>query len=139
MMQHIISKFMKPFPLHRALLIGLAVSWMGHIVPAKAAPSQHYLCTMTHFTRTTADGVHNRPLSDFYLIRENSKVTVGIVGQFEVFSDWVFTITWQKGAKIIAAHPDGSFSFDGTVVQMVTPQLVSGISAIRAQCSLDTD
>lgn len=109
------------------------------VVPVSASAAQHYLCSMTNFTRIDATGEQNRPLSDFYLIREDSTVTIGIVGQFEVFSDWVFSINWQKGDKLIGTHPDGSFSFDGRIAQLVTPQPVSGISAIRADCAIDLD
>ena len=119
----------------RRLIMGLLLC-SAVPLPLSAAPSaQHYLCSMTDFIRIDAMGKHARPLADFYMIQEETTVTIGIVGKFEVFSDWVFTINWEKGKKLTATHPDGSFSFDGTIAQLVSPQPVSGISAIRATCT----
>ena len=118
----------------------IAIAGLGMAVMNNpAAATQHYLCSMTNFIRIDASGELSRALSDFYLIREKTTVTIGIVGQFEVFSDWVFTINWQKGDRLIGTHPDGSISFDGQIAQLVTPQPISGISAIRADCVIDLD
>lgn len=104
----------------------------GQIMSAKAAT--HLTCTPHIFTQITGQNIREQPLNDVHVIIEDSIVTIGIVNEFAVFSDWVFQINWQKGNRLTAQHDDGSLSFDGTVLQMSATQLVAGLSMMRATC-----
>lgn len=109
-------------------MLGLA----SHMVSAVAAT--HLTCTPEIFSQMTQQGEKERPYNDVHVIIEDKIVTIGIVNNFDVFSDWVFEINWQKGQRLTAQHDDGSLSFDGKMLQLAATQLVSGIAVMRASC-----
>ena len=108
---------------------------LGIYQPATAAT--HMTCLPDYFTTITKAGTVKKPKNDIYVIIEEKTVTIGIVNQFDVFSDWVFDIDWKKGKRLTGQHGDGSLSFDGTMLQLAATQLVSGISVLRAVCRQD--